>query len=104
LVDVSCLLRLPYKDIFLWQGGVSYCKQGSFGSDWRQNYHNVFNTAEEIDEGTADWFQGTKTETITLKSNVLIDIFAHHRLLFGFETAHLDDWQNTFYSAWQFIY
>ncbi len=104
LVDISCLLRLPYKDIFLWQGGVSYCKQGSFGSDWQQNYHAVFHTAEEIEEGTAHWFEGTKTETITLKSNLLVDIFAHHRLLLGFETCHTKDWQNTVYSAWQFIY
>ncbi|HQP33124.1 MAG TPA: hypothetical protein PLV29_03335, partial [Candidatus Cloacimonas sp.] len=104
LVDVSCLLRLPCKDIFLWQGGVSYCKQGSFGSDWRRNYHIDFPSAEAMDNGTATWFQGTKTETITLKSNILIDIFAHHRFLLGLETSHIDNWQKTFYSAWQFIY
>ena len=104
LVDVSCLLRLPYKDILFWQGGVSYCKQGSFGSDWSRNYHIDFPTAEAMDNGTATWFQGTKTETITLKSNILIDIFAHHRFLLGWETSHIDNWQKTFYSAWQFIY
>ena len=104
LVDVSCLLRLPCKDIFLWQGVVSYCKQGSFGSDWRRNYHIDFPSAEAMDNGTATWFQGTKTETITLKSNILIDIFAHHRFLLGLETSHIDNWQKTFYSAWQFIY
>ena len=104
LVDVSCLLRLPCKDIFLWQGGVSYCKQGSFGSDWRRNYHIDFPSAEAMDNGTATWFQGTKTETITLKSNILIDIFAHHRFLLGLEISHIDNWQKTFYSAWQFIY
>ena len=57
-----------------------------------------------MDNGTATWFQGTKTETITLKSNILIDIFAHHRFLLGWETSHIDNWQKTFYSAWQFIY
>ncbi|MEN6445073.1 MAG: hypothetical protein ABFC98_03400 [Candidatus Cloacimonas sp.] len=104
LVDLSCLLSLPYQTMLLWQGGISYCKQGSFGSDFSQNYHDVFPTAEAMDNGTAHWFEGTKTETLTLKSNVLITIFAHHRFLLGLETSHSDDWQNTLYSAWQFIY
>ncbi len=104
IADFSCLLRLPYRNILLWQGSVSYSKQGSFGSDWSEDYHNAFPDSEAMDNGTASWFQGTKTNTITLKSNVLIDVFAHHRLLFGWEGCHNDDWQNTLYSAWQLIF
>jgi len=103
LADVTALLRLPFSDWLQWQGSISYCKQGSFGSTYTQNYHDVF-PGVLIQEGTATWFQGQKTQTSELKSSVLIDIFAHHRLLAGYKTKHTEAWDSELFAAWQFIY
>lgn len=103
IVDFSALLRIPLSAWLQWQSGVSYNLQGSFGSNWKQNYHEVF-PGELLEEGTATWFQGQKTRTTELKSSILLDLFAHHRFLAGFKTRHIDCWDSEVFGAWQFIF
>ncbi|MDY0152905.1 MAG: hypothetical protein RBS43_11575 [Candidatus Cloacimonas sp.] len=103
LVDVSALIQLPYKSIMLWQSGLSFTKQGSFGSDWHTNYNDVF-PGESLHNGTAHWFEGDITKTTTVENSLLIDVFAHHRLLVSHKAEHLNNWDNTIYAAWQFSF
>lgn len=103
LIDVTASFKLPFRDILHWQNEVSYTKQGSFGSDWRQNYHDVF-PGESLHNGTAEWFQGTVTKTTELRCSLLIDLFAHHRLLAGFSAFKNSGWNTKTFAAWQFVY
>lgn len=103
IVDITALLKLPVRDIMLWQSSLAYSKQGSFGSDWRTNYKDVFQ-GEALHSGTATWFEGDVSKTTTIENSLLIDIFAHHRLLLGHKTEHQDAWTNEYYAAWQLSY
>jgi len=103
LVDISASLKVSYRERITWLSIVSYTKQGSFGSDWRENYHDVF-PGESLQTGTATWFQGTVSKTTELKSSLLIDIFAHHRLLAGIIATKTPVWKSQPFAAWQFVY
>ena len=103
LVDISASLKVPYSKRITWLSIASYTKQGSFGSDWRENYHDVF-PGESLHTGTATWFQGSVTRTTELKSSLLIDIFAHHRLLAGIISTKTSAWVSQPFAAWQFVY
>ncbi len=103
LIDLTAAFKLPFRDILCWQNELAYTKQGSFGSDWRQNYHDVF-PGESLHNGTAQWFQGTVTKTTALKSSLLLDLFAHHRFLAGFSATKTKNWDTQIFSAWQFVY
>lgn len=103
IVDIILLLSLPYKDICLWQSGLSYSKQGSYGSDWRINYKDYFPGAIS-DNATAHWFEGEISKTTTWENSLLLDVFAHHRLLIGQKSSYVNTWQTEYYAAWQLSY
>jgi len=103
LIDLSTLLRVPLGDRITWQSGIAWTKQGSFGSDWRQNYHDAF-PGQDLQTATAHWFEGTVTKTAEFNSSLLLDIFAHHRLLAGLKATRQTAWDQAFFAAWQFVY
>ncbi len=103
LVDVSVSLILPWEDILTWHSEASYTRQGSFGSAWNQNYLDIF-PGDSLHDGTAEWFQGSISETVGVKSSLLFDLFAHHRFLAGFMSAKKDTWNSQVFAAWQFVY
>jgi hypothetical protein len=102
IVDLTLGLSLPLWQSISLQSSASYSKQGSFGSDWRQNYNDVF--IGQSQTGTATWFQGTVTKRSTVENALLIDIFAHHRLLLGYAAEHVDKWSGKLYAGWQLNY
>ncbi|MDD2228280.1 MAG: hypothetical protein PHY48_02585 [Candidatus Cloacimonetes bacterium] len=102
IVDVSCGILLPLPHSKILQTKVSYSKQGSYGSDWRQNYNDVF--AGHSTTGTAKWFEGTVTKRSSIDNTLLIDMFAHHRLLLGYSAEYQENWSSKLYAGWQLHY
>ncbi|HNQ44215.1 MAG TPA: hypothetical protein PKI59_07285, partial [Candidatus Cloacimonadota bacterium] len=103
LLNLSLALNLAYRNYLSWDANLAWCRQGSFGSDWRQNYHDVF-PGNLIDSGTAEWFEGERSDTISLHNTFRIPIMAHHRLIFGHNSEHTDTWQHRYFAGWQLVY
>ncbi len=103
LVDISCAIKVPLSYSLLWQSVVSMGKYGSFGHDYRINYQDIF-PGNLSNTGTADWFEGDKTNYSSITNSLLIDVFAHHRLLIMHNSEHDSDWEHRFSAAWQFVY
>lgn len=101
--DLSLMLKLPYKQSFLWQSLISAGKYGSFGHLYNINYREAF-PGNLLNTGTADWFEGEKTTYTAITNSMLIDIFAHHRLLLSHSSTHENDWEHKLAAAWQFVY
>lgn len=102
IVDITCGLFMPLPLSTSLQSRVSYSKQGSFGSDWRQNYNDLF--LGQTQTATATWFQGEISKRTTLDNALLIDVFAHHRLLLGYSAEYLHEWNGKLYAGWQLNY
>ena len=79
---------------------LSYSYRGSEGSDWRENYHDVF--AGQIDDAKVKWFAGDKTSEYTITSCLGLNLFWHHELLLGYQGKYLEDWQHKVSGCWQF--
>lgn len=103
IVDFSLALKLPYKQSFLWQSLISAGKYGSWGHSYTLNYQEIF-PGDLINTATADWFQGDKTNYAAISNSLLIDIFAHHRLLLSHRSSRNGDWEHNLAAAWQFVY
>lgn len=93
-----CYLR----DILNWNMQLAFSYQGSEGSDWRVNYHDVF--AGVIDDAEVKWFAGEITREYTIANSITVLLFAHHKLLLGHQSKYIEDWQHRLFAAWQFIY
>lgn len=103
LLNLSLELNLAWREYLTWDANLSWCRQGSFGSDWRQNYHDVF-PGSLIDDGTAEWFEGVRTDTINLCNTFRIPVMAHHRLILGHASEYRDTWKHNYFAGWQLIY
>lgn len=102
IVDITCGLFLPLPLSTSLQSRASYSKQGSFGSDWKQNYNDLF--AGQTQTATAKWFQGDIMKRTAVDNALLIDVFAHHRLLLGYSAEYVDEWKGKMYAGWQLNY
>jgi hypothetical protein len=102
IVDVSVQYYSPLGHNLSWKTKASYSKQGSYGSDWRQNYNDLF--GGHTQNGTAKWFEGSVTKRSSIDNTLLIDVFAHHRFLLGYSADYQDEWSTKLYAGWQFNY
>ena len=101
LVDFSIGLKLPVSSRISLQSSASFTRQGSFGSSWQENYTEAFPGQQQYD-GTAEWFQGDKTDTIKLQNVLVLDFMAHHRFRLGLLSEHNEDWTHDLNAGWQF--
>lgn len=102
IVDISLGLSIPLPHEVTLISEASYSKQGSYGSSWQQNYNDLF--AHTSQSAKAKWFQGDVSKFTTIDNALLIDIFAHHRLLAGWSARYDQDWESKLYAGWQLHY
>lgn len=102
LIDYSAELNYSMN----WQTSItakaSYTRQGSTGNNFSINYLTY---VPDIDNTTADWLQGTVSDTFSLNTIVKSSFFAHHNILLGHKACYDKvSWDHLFFGAWQFIY
>lgn len=102
LVDATCSISVPYRNSLHWRSKLSYGKQGSKGNSWQENYNDVF--AGVTQSATANWFEGVAKNYATIENVLILDAFAHHRLLLGYSARHVDEWESKLYAGWQLVY
>ncbi len=103
LVDLSVGLKLPLPLQTSLQSSASFTRQGSFGSSWQENYAEAFPGQQQYD-GTAEWFEGNRTDKIKLQNILSIDLMAHHRLRLGLSSEHIENWKHDLSAGWQFSF
>ncbi len=102
IVDISLGLNVPIAYDLKFISKLSYSKQGSYGSSWQQNYNDLF--AQTSQSAKAKWFQGEVSKRTGIDTVLLIDTFAHHRLLLGLEARYDKEWDSKMYAGWQLHY
>ncbi|MDZ4181591.1 MAG: hypothetical protein U1B83_01845, partial [Candidatus Cloacimonadaceae bacterium] len=103
LLDLSLEANLPLSRHLSLDSILSYTKQGSYGSSWQLNYFEWFQ-GSDVDDATADWFQGTKTETIRLNSTLRFSAMAHNDFLIGIDTTWDKSPRYNIFAGWQLSY
>jgi hypothetical protein len=100
VLDLSFEANIPWQDYLQLDTQLSYRKRGSVGASWQENYHDTF--AGQIDDATAEWFEGETSDEYQIQSSLSIPILAHHSFLLGHDSLKTQDWQHQLFVAWQF--
>jgi len=103
LLDLSTELNLPLPLRLSFDAGFSFCRQGSYGSDWRESYLNAY-AGQASTDATADWFQGDITNTFSFLGAISYQPFDCLRIKGGLKSTKIEDWKHELSLSFQFSY
>ncbi|MDP2173275.1 MAG: hypothetical protein Q8J62_05835, partial [Candidatus Cloacimonadaceae bacterium] len=73
------------------------------GSSWQLNYGDWFSGAQ-IDNATADWFEGEISQTWRLISTIRFSAMAHNAFIIGHDTRWDPSPRHHIFAGWQLSY
>jgi hypothetical protein len=102
LLNYAMQLKLPIDKLTECSAYYAYTRQGSLGNSYSLNYGSEI---EDLQSTTADWLQGTITDTWRVELSLKIHPWAHQRFRLSHQMQKVDShaWKQTFSLAWQMI-
>jgi hypothetical protein len=103
LLHYAAKLSMPLPWDCSYSGYVSYMRQGSYGSNFLTNSDEYITDSYN---DTANWLQGTITNTCRIENSLRIGILKHHRLFLSqaAEKQSGKPWDNQIVFGWQLVY